>query len=330
MKRQVITRFGDTSIFETQEISMPALTPGHVLVKVVATSVNPLDTKIRAGLLQGVTPDFPAVLHADVAGIIEKKAADVSQFEVGDAVFGCAGGVKGTDGALSEYMLVDAKLIAKKPASLSMAEAAALPLVSITAWEALFEKIQIVPGQTILIHAGTGGVGHIAIQLAKWAGATVYTTVSTPEKAAIATALGAVEAINYRQESVQDYVNRLTHGKGFDVVLDTVGGDNINASLQAVAQYGKVITILSSSSHDLTPLFLKSASLHAVFMLVPMLYNVERERHGEIIKRIAELADKGVLKPLIDAKRFSFAEVGNAHALLESGKAIGKIVISHT
>lgn len=327
MKAQVINQFGNTSVMNTVEMPKPAIKAGYVLVKVHATSVNPIDFKLRSGTFPQLAPDFPAVLHGDFAGVIEEVGAGVDDFKIGEEVFGCAGGVKGEGGALAEYMLADAHLIAKKPTSLTMLEAAALPLVSITAWESLFEKVTLSPGQKVLIHAGTGGVGHVAIQLAKWAGAQVYTTVSSAEKAELAKSLGAIEAINYRSESVQEYVDRLTQGKGFDVILDTIGGDNIDKSLMAVALYGNIITILSHSSHDLSPLFSKSASLHVVFMLLPMLCHQQRKRHGEILNKIAAIADKGMLKPLIDPRRFSFAEAGQAHALLESGKAIGKVVI---
>lgn len=327
MKSQVINCFGDHSVFETVDIVKPEIKSGHVLIRVKATSVNPIDFKLRSGNFPHMTAEFPAILHCDVAGVIEEIGSSVSDFKIGDEIYGCAGGVKGENGALAEFMLVDAKLIALKPKSLSMHEAAALPLVTITAWEALFEKINISSGQKILVHGGTGGVGHIAIQLAKWAGADVYATVSSAEKAVLAKSLGAVEAINYRKESVQDYVDRITDGKGFDVVFDTVGGENIDKSFSAVAQYGNVITILSLSTHDLSLLFSKSANLHVVFMLLPLLCNIQRERHGAILKRIADLVDKGALKPLIDSQQFSFDDVGKAHALLESGKALGKVVI---
>lgn len=329
MKAHVITRYGDTSVFELQDMTIPAMQPGHVLVRVLASSVNPLDVKLRAGRLPDITPGFPSVLHGDVAGIIEQIAPDVTGFKVGDAIFGCAGGVKGNGGALAEFMLVDARLIAKKPASLTMAEAAALPLVSITSWEALFDKVKLTPGQKILIHGGAGGVGHNALQIAKWAGARVYTTVSSDEKAAIAKNLGADEVIHYRKESVQDYVDRLTEGKGFDVVFDTVGGTNIDHSIAAIAQYGHVVSISAYSTHDLSKLYyLKSASFHAVFMLIPLLFNIQRERHGDILKRIAHLVEDGHLRPLLHPKQFSFDEIGKAHATLESGKAIGKIVMT--
>lgn len=327
MKTQAVTRFGDHSVFETIEIPKPKVTSGYVVIRVKATSVNPIDYKLRTGNFPQITPEFPAILHGDVAGIIEEVGCGVTQFNVGDEVYGCAGGVKGAGGALAEFMLVDVRLIAIKPKSLSMAEAAALPLVSITAWEALFEKIKISPGQKILVHAGAGGVGHVAIQLAKWAGADIYATVSSSEKAELAKSFGATETINYHNEAVQDYVDRLTDGKGFDVVFDTVGGENIDKSFLAVAKYGNVITIQANSAHDLSLLHSKSANLHVVFMLLPLLCNVQRERHGEILKCITSLVDKKILKPLIDSQQFSFEDVGKAHALLESGKALGKVVI---
>lgn len=327
MKIQAIKRFGDHSVFEMMTQPKPNIKPGYILIRVCATSVNPIDYKLRAGNVPEITDPFPAILHCDVAGVIEDIGENVTGFNIGDEVFGCAGGVKGETGALAEYMLADAKLIAIKPKSLSMAESAALPLVSITAWEALFEKVKLLPQQKILVHAGTGGVGHIAIQLAKWAGMIVCTTVSNAEKVEIAKGLGVDEAINYKVEKVQDYVDRLTEGKGFDVVLDTVGGENVDQSIAAVAQYGHVITIQARSTHDLSLLFFKSANLHIVFMLLPLLYNIQRERHGKILQEIATLVDKGFLKPLINPQSFTFNEVGKAHALLESGKAIGKIVI---
>lgn len=327
MWAQAIRKFGDSSVFETIDLPKPVVKPGYVLIRVVATSVNPVDLKIRSGKYPHIAPDFPAVLHGDIAGVIEEIGQGVTKFKVGDEVFGCAGGVKGENGALAEYMLADAQLLAKKPQSLSLPEAAALPLVSITAWEALFDKVNLSQGKTILVHAGTGGVGHVGIQLAKWAGATVFTTISSQNKADIVKKLGADDVINYREESVENYVNRLTLGKGFDVVFDTVGGENIDKSFAAVALNGNVVTIQANSTHDLSPLHRKSASFHAEFMLIPLLLNIYRDKHGEILNKIAKLVDDGLLKPLIDSHKFTFAETGKAHAFLESGEAIGKVVI---
>ncbi len=327
MKAQVIKKFGDPSVFELIDTAKPTIKAGHVLIKVCATSVNQIDCKIRKGLVPEIAPEFPAILHGDVAGVIEAIASDVKNFNVGDEVYGCAGGLKGSDGTLAEYMLADARLLAKKPQSLSMLETAALPLVSITAWEALFQKAKLTKNKKVLIHGGVGGVGHIAVQLARWKGAKIFTTVMDPEDFQLARSLGADEVINAKEEAVEQYVQRLTRGRGFDLVFDTVGGPNLDRSLVAAATNGTVVTTAARSTHDLTPLHNKALGLHAVFMLLPILKNVGRQQHGKILAKIAEIVDQGKLKPLIDSHQFSLETVPDAHALLESGKARGKVVI---
>lgn len=328
MKSQTIQSFGKPSVFQYEEISKPELKPGHVLIQVKATSVNPIDTKVRAGLVPSVAPEFPAVLHGDVAGLVCAVGEGVTEFKIGDEVFGCAGGFRETSGgALAEFMLADADLLAHKPKNLTMEEAAALPLVSITAWEALFNRSKLLPGQDILIHGATGGVGHIAIQLAKWGGAIVYATASSQEKMEIGTRLGADVAINYRQESVQGYVKSYTNGKGFDVVFDTVGGENLDRSFEAAAVHGTVATIATRSTHDLTPVYLKGLSLHVTFMLLKILNKDMRKHYGEILKKVARVVEEGKLRPLVDPNIFTFDEISKAHEYMESGKAIGKIVL---
>lgn len=328
MKAQLINRFGDPSVFELSDISKPTLKPGHLLIKVCATSVNQIDCKIRSGAVGAIAPDFPAILHGDVAGIVEAVADDVKTFKVGDEVYGCAGGLKGSGGALAEFMLADAKLIAKKPKSLSMLESAALPLVSITAWEALFTKAKLTNKNTILIHGGVGGVGHIAVQLANWCGAKVFATVLKNEDFSLAKSFGATDVINAKEEDVEKYVARLTKNEGFDIVFDTVGGPNLDKSLFAAATNGAVVTTAARSTHDLTPMHNKALSLHVVFMLLPILKNQGREAHGKILSQIASIVDEGKLKPLIDSNHFNLKSAPEAHALLESGKAQGKVVIS--
>ncbi|WP_440970189.1 zinc-dependent alcohol dehydrogenase family protein [Peribacillus frigoritolerans] len=329
MKAQIIQSFGEPSVFQLEEVSKPELKPGHVLIQVKASSVNPIDTKVRAGAVPAVSPEFPAVLHGDVAGLVSAVGEGVTEFKVGDEVFGCAGGFKGTGGALAEFMLADADLLAHKPKNLTMEEAAALPLVAITAWEALFNRAHLVPGQDILIHAATGGVGHIAIQLAKWQGATVYTTVSSQEKLEIGTRLGADVTINYREESVHDYVQKYTDGKGFDVVFDTVGGENLDRSFEAAAVHGTVAAIAARSTHDLSPVHSKGLSLHVTFMLLKILNKDMHKQYGEILKKVAKVVEEGKLRPLVDPNMFTFDEVSKAHEYLESGKAIGKIVLKN-
>ncbi|MGE7667189.1 zinc-dependent alcohol dehydrogenase family protein [Ureibacillus composti] len=328
MKSQIIQSFGKPSVFQYEEISKPELKPGHVLIQVKATSVNPIDTKVRAGLVPAVAPEFPGVLHGDVAGLVCAVGEGVTEFEIGDEVFGCAGGFRGTSGgALAEFMLADVDLLAHKPKNLTMEEAAALPLVSITAWEALFNRSRLQPGQDILIHGATGGVGHIAIQLAKWAGAKVYTTASSQEKIEIGLQLGADLAINYREESVQEYVQNYTNGKGFDVVLDTVGGENLDRSFEAAAVHGTVAAIGTRSTHDLSPVHSKGLSLHVTFMLLKIINKDMHKHYGEILKKVAGVVEEGKLRPLVDPNIFTFDEVSKAHEYMESGKAIGKIVL---
>ncbi len=328
MKAQIIHSFGDSSVFTMVDIPIPETKPGHVLIKVHATSVNPIDCKVRSGAVKAIAPEFPAILHGDVAGVVESVGKGVTQFKEGDEVYGCAGGFRGLGGALAEFMLVDEKLIAHKPKSLSMCEAAALPLVSITAWIALFDKAKLTNDKNVLIHGGVGGVGHIAVQLAKFCGAKVYVTVRKKEDFPIAKSLGADEVINVQKEDVEEYKLRLTKGHGFDIIFDTVGGANLDKSFAAAALNGTIVTTAARSNHDLTPMHSKGLSLHCVFMLLPILTDHHRENYGKILEKIAQIVDDGELKPLIDPNKFTLEEVAKAHELLESGLAKGKIVLS--
>ncbi len=329
MKAMVIEQFGGPDVFRQVELADPKPIPGHIVIRVSATSVNPIDYKLRQGLVPALAPDFAAVLHGDVAGVVEAIGPGVTKFKRGDEVYACAGGFKGLPGgALAEYMLADEALAALKPKTLTMTEAAALPLVSITAWEALIERAQIREGQHVLVHAGTGGVGHIGLQLAKWAGTRVAATVSDDLKANIAKKLGADDIILYRSEGVTDYVERLTGNKGFDVVFDTVGGENLDRSFEAASEGGTVANIAARSTHNLSLMHQKALSLHVVFMLLTMIHNKERHKHGDILKQIAALADEGRIKPLIDERGFHITDAAEAHAFAASGRAVGKVVLS--
>lgn len=330
MKALVIEQFGNSSVFKETDLITPDVLPHHVLIQVAATSVNPVDYKIRQGVAADIAPDFPAVLHGDVAGTIAAVGAGVDQFIVGDEVYACAGGVKGTNGALAEYMLADVCLVAHKPKSLTMAAAAALPLVSITAWEGLIDRAKIQPGQKILVYGATGGVGHIGVQLAKWAGAEVYALVSSDEKAAIAHRLGADITINYRQQPVEEFVAEYTNGQGFDVVFDTVGNDNLQNAFKAAKLNGNVVSIASLSQQDLTLIHAKGLTLHLVFMLIPMLFGGGRAHHGEILSKLAQIVDEGKIRPLLDSKIFSMTDIASAHQHAESGQAIGKVVLTQS
>lgn len=327
MKAMVIRRFGGPEVFEAAEVPQPEVRPGHIVIRVAASSVNPVDQKIRSGGIPGIAPEFPAVLHGDVAGTVESVGEGVAHLSPGDEVYACAGGIKGPGGALAEFLLTDAALAARKPASLTMLEAATLPLVGITAWESLVDRARVEPGQRVLIHGGAGGVGQIAIQIARQCGAMVHVTVSTDEKAQLARGLGADHTILYRQQKVEDYVRQYTDDAGFDVVFDTVGQSNLPNSFAAVRRGGTVVTIAARVTVDLGLLHAKGATLHTVLMLLPLLTGQGRPHHGEILTRLARLVDAGRVKPLLDPEIFAFRDIGAAHRKLENGLVVGKLAL---
>lgn len=325
-----VNSYGPSAQFKEVEIDPPNLQDGQVLIEVQATSVNPIDHKLLRQQI-GLNPELPAVLHGDVSGTIVGKAEDVTKFEIGDEVYGCAGGFIGSGGALAQFMAADANLLAYKPERLTFFQAAALPLVSITAWESLVDSARIGAGEHALIHGGTGGVGHVALQIAKAKGLLVSVTVGSESAAKIASSLGADNVILYKEEPVDSYVGRLTGGKGFDVVYDTVGGANVEASLQAVKNYGRIITVFTgtdSPTIDLTTAFFKAVTVHTQNMSIPLVTGVGRSHHGEILEEIKELVEDGKIEPLIANEIFQFRECNSAHSLLESGDYVGKIVIS--
>ena len=314
--------------FELAEIEKPQVKAGHVLVKITASSVNTVDTMIRnMGKELPLSPDAPAILGMDFAGTVEAVGEGVSAYAIGDEVYGCAGGLADLPGTLADYIVADANLMAHKPKSLSMREAAALPLVGITAYEGL-TRAGIKQGQKVLVHGGSGGVGHVALQLAKHFGAEVYSTGGGDKQLALIEQLGAT-GINYKTESVEDYVAKYTDGAGFDVVFDSVGGANMLNSFEAAALNGQVASTVSLCELDLTLAHFKGLSLHVVFMLIPMLHNFKREQHADILRNLAEIVETGGLKPILDEERFSLEQAGQAHARLESRKAMGKVVIEN-
>lgn len=327
MQAYVIDEFGGPEVFREATLPDPVAGPGQVRIRVHASSVNPLETKIRSGIVR-TGPEFPAILNGDVAGVVDQVGNGVSDFAVGDPVVGCAGGLRGYPGALADFMLADTRLITHAPRNLPLAEAATLPLVFMTAWNALVDRLDLAQDDFVLIHAGAGGVGHVAIQLAKALGARVATTVSTPEKAEIARSLGADELIFYREEPVRDYVQRLTDGQGFAVVFDTIGGATLDASFEAAAISGQVASINTRSTHDLSIVHAKNLTLHVIFRSVPMLYGIDLGYQRIILDEMVRLVDSDLLKPHIAANRFRFSEISAAHRYLESGAATGKILLT--
>ena len=311
---------------ELQRIARPEAGPGQVLVRVHASGVNPLDTKIAAGKAGHAQAQLPAILGIDLAGVVEAVGAGVNGFQIGDEVYGMTGGVGGIQGSLAEFAAVDAALLAIKPRNIAMRAAAALPLIFITAWEGLVDRTHVGAGKTVLVHGGAGGVGHVAVQIAKALGATVYATGSAADKELIES-YGAT-AIDYRAESVDEYMARLTDGEGFDIVYDTVGGATLDASFRAARQYhGHVVSCLGWGTHALAPLSFRAASYSGVFTLLPLLSGKGRAHHGDILREATRLVEAGLLTVRLDQQRYSLATAGAAHQALVDGTASGKLVV---
>ena len=305
-------------------VPRPVATPGQVLVRIAASAVNPLDVKIQMGAAPHARHPLPAVLGIDLAGTVEAIGEGVDGLRPGDEVYGMAGGVGGYQGSLAEYAAVDAALLARKPVNLSMRQAAALPLIFITAWEGLVDRADVRSGQTVLVQGGAGGVGQMALQIASAAGAGVF-AVSGPEGRAAIERLGAV--FIDRSEPVDDYVARLTDGRGFDLVYDTAGGAALDASFLAVRRFGHVVSCLGWGTHALAPLSFRAATYSGVFTLLPLLTGEGREHHGEILAEATRLAEAGRLVPPLAPQRFTLATVADAYREIASGSARGKLVV---
>ena len=309
-----------------REVEMERPEPSHnqVLIKVHACGVNPLDIKIRAGEAAHAKQPLPQVLGLDMAGVVEAVGAGVTAFRPGDEVYGMVGGVGGLQGTLAEFVAADAALLAHKPKTLTMRQAAALPLVTITAWEGLIDRAHVHSGQTVLVHAGTGGVGYTSVQIAIASGAKVFATVSD-DKRSIVEELGAT-AID-RHAAVEDYVAQFTAGDGFDVVYDTLGGPVLDASFAAVKRYtGHVISCLGWGAHSLAPLSFRGATYSGVFTLYPLLSGMQRAHHGHILTEAAKLAEQHQLTPLLATHQFGPDEIAAAYELVAKGST-GKVVV---
>jgi NADPH:quinone reductase len=316
---------GPKQPFRLASVTRPSPARGEVLVKIAASGVNPLDTKIRAGAAAHARHPFPAILGIDLAGTVAALGPEVTAFSVGDEVYGMTGGIGGVQGSLAEYAAVDAALLAGKPKNLSMREAASLPLVFITAWEGLVDRARVSSGQNVLIHGGAGGVGHVAVQLARSAGAKVFATGSARNLSYIRE-LGATP-IDYGAATVDQYVTEHTGGTGFDLIYDNVGGATLDASFNAIARFGHVVSALGWGTHSLAPLSFRGGTYSGVFTLLPLLTGEGGAHHGEILREATKLVEAGKLQPRLDPRRFNLSHIEEAHAAIENGSANGKIVV---
>jgi NADPH2:quinone reductase len=319
MNAVVLERHGAPLKLTTSE--RPAPGEGEVLVRIKASGVNPLDLKIKSGAAAHARHEPPAVLGLDLAGVVEAVGTGVTAFKAGDEVYGLTGGVGGLQGSLAEFAAADADLLAPKPRNLGMREAAALPLIFITAWEGLVDRAAVRAGQKVLVQ-GAGGVGQMVIQLARAFGADVF-AVDGKAKRAVIEKLGAI-AID-RQSRVADYVAAHSGARGFDIVYDTVGA--LDASFNAVRRFGHVVSSLGWGTYALAPLSFRAATYSGVFTLLPLLTGEGRAHHGEILREATRLAEAGKLTPSVDPRRFDLKSVEEAHVALEARSAAGKIVI---
>lgn len=308
MQAAIQNSLGGPEVLKVVDVPRPEPRPNEVLVRVHAAGLNPTDWKHRAN--GGFLGDPPFVLGWDVSGIVEAVGVGVARFQPGDEVFGMLSYPFG-HGSHSEYVAAPARVFAKKPASLDHVQAAALPLVSLTAWQALIENADLQPGQRVLVHAAGGGVGHIAVQIAKARGAYVIGTASEA-KHDFLRGLGVDEAIDYRTQDFAEVA------KDVDAVLDTIGGDTSTRSLRTLCPGGIVVSIVPVGSDD----FYREAERLGV-RAVRMLVDSSRADLGSI----AELAESGQLRATI-AATFSLDKIADAHRLGETGRTAGKIVIT--
>lgn len=331
MKAYILDRYAKKGALRLGERPDPALRDTDVLIEVYAAGLNQLDSKIRDGEFKPILPYRPPlVLGHDVAGKVVRVGPNARRFKVGDVVY--ARPRDGRIGTFAEFIAIDEADVALKPANLTMEEAASIPLVGLTAWQVLVDRAKLSRGQKVLIHAGSGGVGTVAIQLAKYLGATVVTTASAAN-ADLVRSLGADVVIDYK---TQDFAKILS---GYDVVLNSLDGDTLERSLDVLKPGGKLISI--SGPPD--PAFAKAQGLNAILKLVLGVLSGKIRRKaaakgidysflfmradGEQLDRITALIEAGDIRPVLD-RTFAFADLNAALAYIETGRAKGKVVVT--
>jgi NADPH:quinone reductase len=313
MKAVICSAYGGTETLEQRDVDTPTPGPGEVLTRVIATSINPVDTQARRGWFPDWFP-VPCILGLDVSGVVEAVGPGVERFKVGDEVFYMAS--LGTSGTSAEYHVAREELIAAKPKNLSHTEAAAVPLAGQTAWDALYAKGRLRAGESCLIHAGAGGVGHFAVQFAKAAGCHVFATCRGANRDFVES-LGADRAIDYAAEDYRSVVMDETGGAGVDLVLESIGQDFIEQAFGVLKPGGRVVSIhIQEQPQSLFAGFLKNASLHLIAL----------QPTGAILGDLATMIERGQVAPHLEAT-FSLAEISAAHERVEAGGVRGKVVV---
>lgn len=313
MKAMVIDRFGGPEVFEVRDLERPEPRSDEVLVRVVASGTNPVDAKLRQNASwAGLNP--PLVLGYDVSGVVESVGAGVTEFKAGDEVFYTPEIFGNTRGSYAEYNVAPARVVAHKPPSLSHEEAAAVPLAGGTAWEAIVRRLQVRPGETVLIHGGAGGVGSFAVQMAKAAGARVLASASTRNQE-VMRRLGADVVIDYTRQEAAEVALAETGGRGVDAVFDTVGGELIRQSIPATRPFGRLACILTPEG-TLAGLSSRNQTLFGIFLT----------RESERLREMSQFIEQSGARPLVD-QVIPLEEVRKAHERLDSGHGTGKVIL---
>ena len=306
MKAVRIHAYGDASVLRYEDAPQPTVGDGDVLVRVVGSSVNPVDWKIREGHLKTMIPyDMPFIPGWDVSGVVEAVGTQATKFKVGDSVFSRPDIAR--NGTYAEFVSIRESEIARKPATISHIEAGVLPLAGLAAWESLVNVAKVGPGQRVLVHAAAGGVGAIAVQLAKARGAYVVGTASASNRALVES-LGADEFIDYKSQRLFDATERI------DVVFDTVGGNAQRESWAVMAPGGIQVSIVSEPSAELAA----KRGLRGAFVFI--------KPDAAALEEMARLVDAGKLRPVVGAE-FALEDIRRAHAMSESGHSVGKIAL---
>ena len=309
MKAMRIHRYGGPEVLQYEDAPRPQPQAGEVLVRVHAATVNPVDRRVREGHMKHFWPHkFPLILGWDLSGVVEELGpgpAAAGRFKIGNEVYSVPHPAR--NGAYADYIVVRESEIALKPKSLHHIRAATVPLTALTAWQALFDTGQLQPGQRVLIHGGSGGVGHFAVQLAKWKGAYVFATASTKNQELLRE-LGADEIIDYSTQRFEDVARNI------DIVLDPIGGDTQERSWQVLKKGGFLLSVVQPPSTDKATAF----GIRATF--------VASQPNGEELVKIAELIDAGHLTPIVN-RVLPLSEARRAHELSETGNIHGKIVL---
>ena len=314
MKAAVLNEFGNFNKLTIQEVAKPQPKPHQILVRVYATSVNPVDYQARRGDYKELV-ELPAIIGVDISGVVEAVGESVTSFQIGDEVY-YSPKLLGESGSYAEYHVADEYIVAHKPKNLSHTEAASFPLAAGTAWDCLVTRGELQVGESVLIHAGAGGVGSFAVQLAKAMGAYVFTTCSAKNHDLVRK-LGVDFVIDYQTEDYLAVIKRKTQGKGVDLVLDTIGGNTIQQSLEIIRPYGRLVSIVDlATPQSLLAAWDKNLTLHFVF--------TSQESHK--LNLLKQLIERQQLFPIIDCV-LPLSEVAKAHQRLEQGGTRGKIIL---